>query len=103
MKKKLHLPVLDKASLILSIALIMCLLPFPYGFSTIIRLATSVIALCWAYRFYNRRKVALAIISGAIALLFQPFYKIALDRLTWNIVDVVLAVVIIYLVLNKKY
>lgn len=103
MKKKLHLSVLDKASLILSIALIMCLLPFPYGFYTIIRLATAVIALCWTYRFYHRRKVALAIISGAIALLFQPFYKIALDRLTWNIVDVVLAVVIIYLVLNKKY
>lgn len=80
MRKTITLTTLGKASLILAIALILCLLPLPYGFYTIVRLATAVIAGCWAYNFYKRRKTSLAIVSGAIALLFQPFLKIPGQR-----------------------
>lgn len=96
------LTTLEKASLILAIALIACLLPLPYGFYTIIRLATAVIAGCWAYSFYDQRKTSLAITSGAIALLFQPFLKITLDRLTWNLIDIILAGIIVLIVFKKK-
>lgn len=34
---------------------------------------------------------------GVLALLFQPIYKIALGRIVWNIVDVVVAVFFIVL------
>lgn len=97
-----HLSTLGKASLIFAIVLILCLLPLPYGFYTIIRLATAVVAGCWAYRFYNCHKTSFAITAGAIALLFQPFLKITLDRLTWNIIDVILAGLIVLIVYNKK-
>lgn len=95
--------VLGKISLILALALIACLLPLPYGFYTIIRLATAVVAVCWAYSFFSCRKTALAVVSVMIALLFQPFFKITMDRLTWNIVDVVLACLIVVVVFQSKY
>lgn len=34
----------------------------------------------------------LAITFGGLALLFQPFFKIALGRTMWNVVDVVVAI-----------
>ena len=40
----------------------------------------------------NRNDEKLAWTFGALALLFQPFIKIALGRLIWNVVDVVVAV-----------
>lgn len=102
MRKTITLTTLEKASLILAIALILCLLPLPYGFYTIVRLATAVIAGCWAYNFYKRRKTSLAIVSGAIALLFQPFLKITLDRITWNVIDFIVVGLIVLMVLKRE-
>ncbi len=41
--------------------------------------------------FKNERPVEMIIYIG-LALLFQPFYKIALGRQVWNLVDVVVAI-----------
>lgn len=97
-----ELSTLEKSSLILAGALLMCLLPLPYGSYTIIRLATAIIAGCWAYKFFQKGQTINAVISCAIVFLFQPFFKIVLDRLTWNLVDVIVAVVIVCLVFRKK-
>lgn len=96
------LSTLEKSSLILAGVLLLCLFPLPYGFYIIIRLATAVIAGCWAYKFFQNGQTVNAVISCAIVLLFQPFFKITMDRLTWNVVDVVLAISIILLVLYQK-
>ena len=52
----------------------------------------------------NRNDEKLAWTFGALALLFQPFIKIALGRLIWNVVDVVVGVglVILYCVEKKR-
>jgi hypothetical protein len=56
-----------------------------------------------AYRSAESENKTLAIIYGALALLFQPFLKIALGRELWNIVDVIVAVgLIISLFFNKE-
>lgn len=102
MRKFKKLSALEKSSLILAVALLLCLLPLPYGFYTIIRFATAIIAGCWAYKFFNAGKMTPAVISCAIVLLFQPFFKIVLDRTTWNVVDVILAIVILGIVVRKK-
>lgn len=101
MNNRNSLTFLEKASLILAVALLLCLCPMPYGFYTVIRLATAVIACCWAYQFYEAKKTSLAIIAGAIAILFQPLIKIVFDRTTWNILDVLLVVAIVFLILPK--
>lgn len=39
-------------------------------------------------------------IFAALAILFQPFMKIALGRVIWNVVDIIVAVGLIYLIIN---
>lgn len=102
MKKIKQLSTLEKASFGLAIGLLLCLLPLPYGFYSIIRLATAIIAGCWAYKFYNSGRKTFAIIACSICILFQPFFKITLDRFTWNVVDVILAVILILFVFQEK-
>lgn len=48
------------------------------------------------------RKDKLCIAFGAVALLFQPFFKIALGRGMWNIVDVIVAVALLILWYKHK-
>lgn len=93
---------LEKSSLILAVTLLLCLLSLPYGFYNIIRLATAIIAGCWAYKLFNLNKTSYAIISCGIVILFQPFFKIALDRFTWNLIDVLLAIILVWMVFSEK-
>lgn len=92
------LPSLKQATLGLVVVLFFCLFKLPYGFYVIIRLATAIIMCCWAFRFFVRNKLTLAIISGSVVLLFQPVFPIRLDRFTWNLVDVLLAVFLLFIV-----
>lgn len=55
-----------------------------------------------ALKFYKERKSRLMWTTGALALLFQPFAKIALGRMVWNIVDVAVAVGLIVLFLGER-
>lgn len=102
MKGSKKLSTLEKSSLILAIFLLVCLLPLPYGFYTLIRLATAIIAGCWAYLFFRKGKTTYAVISCAVLLLFQPFIRITLDRLTWNVVDVILVIIILFFIINDN-
>ncbi|MBQ6064697.1 MAG: hypothetical protein IJK87_13900 [Prevotella sp.] len=43
----------------------------------------------------------MAITFGALALLFQPFVKVALGRMMWNVVDVIVAILLIALYLRE--
>ena len=45
-----------------------------------------------AYSYYQNNKKELAVASGALAILFQPFVKLALGRGVWNFVDIVVAI-----------
>lgn len=45
-----------------------------------------------AYQAKSEHKDQEIWIYGALALLFQPFFKIALGRELWNIVDVIVAI-----------
>lgn len=97
-RKIKRLSALQKASYALSIILLLSLLPLPYGFYNILRLVTAIIAVCWAVKFAEQEKTTLAIIAAGVALLFQPFFMISLDKMTWNIIDVLLAVFLIIVI-----
>ena len=97
-----NLSFLDKATLVLAGVLLICLLSLPYGFYTVVRLAVAVVAGCWAYQFYKSGKMPLAITAGAVAILFQPLIKIVLDRTTWNLLDVLLAIALVILIISKN-
>jgi hypothetical protein len=55
-----------------------------------------------AYHYYEEKKEYLAITFGVFAILFQPLIKIALGRNIWNIVDVVVAMLLIYLWIQER-
>ena len=89
--------ILIRSGLGLSVALFMCLLPMPYGYYSLIRFAAMIILACMAFCFYQEKKMPLCVLSGSLALLFQPFFKIVLDRTMWNFIDVVVAIGLVIL------
>ena len=77
--------------LILAVFLLLCLAPMPYGFYQLIRFVAMVLFAVFAYIYWGKDSKPLAVTFGALALLFQPFLKIVLGRVMWNIVDVLVA------------
>jgi hypothetical protein len=73
----------------LIILLFTCLADMPYGFYQFVRFAGLVGFAILAYRANERGRQTEMIIYGMLALLFQPFFKLALGRELWNVVDVI--------------
>ena len=78
--------------LFLAAVLLISLAPMPYGSYTLVRILSTLVFCIYAYRCYVIKKEGLTWIFVTLALLFQPFVKVALGRVVWNIVDVVVAV-----------
>ena len=77
---------------ILAILFFSCLLDMPYGFYQFVRFAGLIGFAILAYQANQQGRQTEMIIYGGLALLFQPFFKIALGRQMWNIVDVVVGI-----------
>ena len=89
--------ILSRVVVALAIALLLCLFPMPYGYYTLVRFAAMIVFAVMAYKYYQQSKEAMAVLFVALAILFQPFFKIVLGRLMWNAVDVVVAIVLLLL------
>lgn len=88
--------------LILAAMMLLCLASMPYGYYMLVRFVAMVVFGVMVYQYYERRKVAAACTFGVLALLFQPIYKIALGRVTWNVIDVLVAGLLIALFVMEK-
>jgi hypothetical protein len=75
--------------LFLALLLLICLIDMPYGFYQFVRFAALIGFSVLAYQANQQGRQAEMIIFGALALLFQPLFKIALGRQLWNLVDVI--------------
>lgn len=82
---------------LLAALLFACLLDLPYGYYQFVRWAAMVGFAVLAYDYHERGQATIAIIFVGLALLFQPFAKVALGREVWNVVDVVVGLALIYL------
>lgn len=81
---------MDKAlKILLAILLFVCLADMPYGYYEFVRFVALVSFAILAYQANEQNKKTEMIVYAALALLFQPFFKIALGRALWNIVDVI--------------
>lgn len=78
--------------IILAILLFLCLADMPYGYYQFVRFTAMVGFAILAYQSSESENKTFVIVYGALALLFQPFFKIALGRELWNVVDVIIAV-----------
>ncbi len=76
----------------LAILLIACLADLPYGYYQFVRFAALV---GFGYLAFNSNEQGAkneVFIYLALAILFQPFFKIALGRALWNGIDVVVGI-----------
>ena len=78
--------------IVLAILFFLCLADMPYGFYQFVRFAGLIGFAILAYQANQQVRQTEMIIYGGLALLFQPFFKIALGRQMWNIVDVVVGI-----------
>ena len=94
--------ILNGACTGLAAALIICLLPMPYGYYNLVRFIAMATFGYMTYVFYQEDRPYLCVTSSLLTLLFQPFFKIALGRTLWNIVDVIVAIALIILCYTEK-
>jgi hypothetical protein len=76
----------------LAILFFLCLADMPYGFYQFVRFAGLIGFAILAYQSQEQGRQTEMIIYGGLALLFQPFFKIALGRELWNIIDVIVGI-----------
>jgi hypothetical protein len=82
--------------LILAALLLICLLDMPYGYYQFVRFV-AMLSFAWlAYQASEKNDKTEMIIYIGLALLFQPILKISLGRSIWNIVDVIVALWLLY-------
>lgn len=67
----------------------------PYSYYQAVRFVGLLGFALLAYFSYQENKKVELIVYAALALLFQPFIKIALGRTVWNIVDVIVSALLI--------
>lgn len=75
--------------IVLALLFFLCLADMPYGFYQLVRFSGLIGFSILAYQAFEQDKKIDIIVYGGLALLFQPFFKIALGRELWNIVDVI--------------
>jgi len=87
----------------LAVLMFGCLLDMPYGYYQLVRFIALISFAVLAYQASQQSRQTEMFIYGALALLFQPFFKIALGRELWNIVDVIVGVgLLVSLAKNNK-
>lgn len=87
---------------VLSVLLLFCLFDMPYGYYQFVRFVTFAVFAFFALDEYSAGNKKIAYLYVAIALLFQPFFKISLGRDIWNVVDVIVALSLIVSISVKK-
>ena len=85
----------------LSILFLLCLTDMPYGYFQFVRFIGLIGFAILAYKANQEGKQTEMIIYGALALLFQPVFKISLGRTLWNIVDVIVAIGLLLSLFSK--
>ena len=77
---------------ILAILFFVCLFDMPYVYFQLVRFAAFVGFAILAYNANEQGHKREVIIYVCLAILFQPLIKIALGRVVWNVVDVIVGI-----------
>ena len=75
--------------------LLLALFDWPYSYYSGLRWAVFMAGAGFAWTSYKKQIPIWPWVWAGAAILFQPFFKIALGRTVWNIVDVIFAGVIV--------
>jgi|TARA_B110000090_G_scaffold203931_1_gene249249 hypothetical protein len=78
---------------------LICLLDMPYGFYQLYRFLAFFTFLFVAYKERSSEEWMFFLILSAIIV--QPFFKIALGRIIWNIMDLIWAIILMISAFKK--
>lgn len=70
--------------------------PWPYGYYTLLRLVATVVFVWAAFVSYQRKDPLLPWVYGLFALLFNPLFKVYLDKELWAAIDLVAALFLFF-------
>jgi hypothetical protein len=87
---------------VLAILFLLCLTDMPYGYYQFVRFSGLFGFAILAYQSNQKGKQAEVIIYSVLALLFQPFIKIALGRQIWNVIDLLVGIGLIISIFVKQ-
>ncbi len=68
---------------------------WPYGYFTLLRFVVCAVTAYCAYLAYDTKQEKWAWMFGIIAVLFNPFIPVHLDRETWTFIDFGVAVFLV--------
>lgn len=90
-----------KISLI--IILLLCLLDMPYWYFQLVRIFGTIGFGYLAYLDYKNKLKLTPYIFGIAAILLNPIVKISFGRNVWNVIDIILALILLLtIVFGKK-
>jgi len=75
--------------------LVIAIADLPYGYYTLLRIAICILAGFSAYVAFESEKKPWLWLFGTIAILFNPIIPIYLDKETWTIIDLIVAVIFV--------
>lgn len=75
----------------------------PYGYFGILRWVVFLTSAFVAYQTYVHKQESWMWIFGVIAIVFNPFTFIYLDRSIWLIIDVAVALVMLYAIFKLSF
>ena len=88
--------------IVLSVLFLICLLGMPFGYFQLVRFLALAGFAILANHAYQRNDQTGTIAYMALALLFQPLFKIPLGREIWTIIDVIVAIGLIASIFLKS-
>jgi len=79
---------------IIVVILLLCLLPMPYQYYSIVRFSVTISMIIFAIKDNPEKSFGKFCFYVFIGSLFNPIAIIELPRIAWNIIDVMLALVL---------
>lgn len=65
----------------------------PYGYFTLMRFVVCAVGIYLAYKIYEENKESLWVWAfGFVAVLFNPFIVIHLERSQWEVIDLIVGI-----------
>lgn len=87
--------ILTRLRFILVALLFLCLADMPYGYYMFVRVVAMVTFGLLAYTEFHQGNKNIALVFLVSIIVFQPLVKISFGRTLWNIIDVVMAIILI--------
>jgi hypothetical protein len=87
---------------ILALLLILAVFPFPYGYYTFLRIATTCGAILYCFHFVGKNQMNIVYLFALIGILFNPLIPVYFGKEIWMVIDIITAVLFIYFNYEKR-